>query len=84
MTKIKRLVPLVPTPPVLPQCCVPVKPPYVGQVDWRKRRYKDKDTDPDKCQRSALFKIKGKPYCRVHAGQVALKILLEEDDAGTK
>ncbi len=85
--KIKLLKPppheYVPTP----QCCVPVQAPSYNS-DWRAQRYKERGTDPKLCQRNSTVIIDGKPYCRLHAGQVALDILLmqelEEEDAKEK
>lgn len=34
--------------------------------------------DPKKCQRQATVRIDGVPYCRAHAGQKALQILIED------
>lgn len=42
---------------------------------WRRKRYGERGTVVNKCQRSASVEIDGKHYCRPHAGQIALKIL---------
>lgn len=57
-----------------PQCCVPVDPPTHAQ-HWRRDRYKKlrPHFDPDQCQRESTMMIDGKPYCRIHAGQLALE-----------
>ncbi len=34
--------------------------------------------DPKKCQRRATVRIDGVPYCKLHAGQRALQILIED------
>lgn len=62
-----------------PQCCVTVAAP-VRNPDWRKEYYAGKPNDYTKCQRPATIELDGKFYCRPHAGWVALRILLEEEE----
>ncbi len=76
--KIKVLKPLVPKPDATPQCCVKVDPPWRNS-SWRKERYGGEENDYNRCQRNSTVQIDGKYYCRLHAGQVALSILLEEN-----
>lgn len=58
---------------VTPQCCAEVEPPTHANM-WRRDRYlKLRPTfDPDRCQRESTVEIDGKPYCRLHAGGIAL------------
>ncbi|MER9176202.1 hypothetical protein NKH72_21740 [Mesorhizobium sp. M0955] len=58
---------------VTPQCCAEVEPPTHATM-WRRDRYKKlrPQFDPDRCQRESTLDIEGKPYCRIHAGQLAL------------
>lgn len=62
-----------PDPAHTPQCCMPVEPPTHANM-WRRDRYKRlrPTFDPDKCQRESTIEIDGQPYCRLHAGGVAL------------
>ena len=57
-----------------PQCCVPVDPPTHDQ-EWRRRRHlkNHPQFDPDRCQRESTLTIGSQPYCRLHAGQLALE-----------
>lgn len=56
-----------------PQCSADVDPPTHANM-WRRDRYKKlrPTFDPDKCQRESTIEIDGKPYCRLHAGGLAL------------
>lgn len=36
--------------------------------------------DPHKCARAARFKVNGRKYCTQHAGELALKHLLKEQE----
>ena len=53
--------------------------------NWRKRWYgskarRDTGHDPAKCQRRAAISINGQPYCRQHAAEYALRLILMEQD----
>lgn len=80
MTKIEIIKPLpeikVPRPRV--QCSVVVDDPP-GVPGWRRRHYASDRTSTDhtRCQFQSVVKIDGKVYCARHAGNVALRILLE-------
>ncbi|WP_316397326.1 hypothetical protein [Bradyrhizobium sp. 33ap4] len=58
---------------VTPQCCAPVEPPTKATM-WRRDRYLKlrPSFNPDACQRESTVEIDGKPYCRLHAGGLAL------------
>jgi hypothetical protein len=62
-----------PEPVHTPQCCMKVDPPTHANM-WRRDRYKTlrPTFDPDLCQRESTVRIDGKPYCRIHAGGIAL------------
>lgn len=57
-----------------PQCSATVPPPTHSE-QWRLGRYKElrPHYDPTKCQRESTLSIDKKPYCRIHAGQIALE-----------
>lgn len=63
-----------PEPLHTPQCTMPVDPPTHATM-WRRDRYKRlrPSFDPDRCQRESTIEIDGKPYCRLHAGGLALE-----------
>lgn len=92
MTSARRLAPLPSERPVLPQCSVAVADPSHAP-GWRARRYGRAatkrssfheatgqllDVDPARCVRHAIVEIEGSPYCSLHGGQIALKLLLGE------
>ena len=79
--KILRPNPLPPSD--LPQCDAVVEDAYRNPA-WRQEHYGGKANDVSKCQRHATVQIGDKHYCRPHAGQRALKILLEMQDAKEK
>jgi hypothetical protein len=60
------------------QCCV-VPEDTARLSEWRQKRYKKfrPEFDPMLCQRESVVIIEGKPYCRPHAGQLALKYWLD-------
>lgn len=62
-----------PEPLHTPQCSAPVEPPTHATM-WRRDRYirLRPHMDPDRCQRESTIEIDGKPYCRLHAGGIAL------------
>lgn len=62
-----------PDPIITPQCSAAVDPPTKASM-WRRDRYKKlrPTFDPDRCQRESSIEINGKPYCRIHAGGLAL------------
>lgn len=62
---------------ITPQCCAPVEPPTHATM-WRRDRYKKlrPEFNPDLCQRESSLSIHDKPYCRIHAGGLALDMWL--------
>ena len=81
MTEALRLTPKIERRRDTPQCCVEVKETeYQERMNWRRLHYgRNPRKDPMLCQRKATFQIDGKPYCRGHAGEVCLGILLGEE-----
>jgi len=79
----RRLRPPVPKPTFI-QCCVPVDVMEYSKeyIARRKKRAAERSDDwqHDHCMKHATVEIDGRPYCRPHAGQVALARLLEEPD----
>lgn len=77
--RIRSLVPSPPHTENLPQCSA-----YTGDksawnhLSWRQRveRCMKKGSDPRLCTKGAGIEIDGKPYCRQHAGAIAIDILL--------
>lgn len=60
---------------VTPQCTA-VIPADTRFEQWRKERYRQlrPAMDPDRCQRESVVELDGKPYCRLHAGGIALQL----------
>ena len=79
---VKRIKPLVPKPVTTPQCCVKFDPKQFQAHYLRRReeRCAEHGLKIDQCTRPSSFRIDGKNYCTMHAGQVALRILTEEQD----
>lgn len=92
MTRARRLAPPKVDRPPAAQCCVRIADP-AHAPGWRKHRYGPGATkrsryheatgqlqhvDPALCVRGAVVEIDGLPYCSIHGGQVALKLLLGE------
>lgn len=77
---IEELVPVVPTPPFHP-CEARLKSYGYLTEEYKERRARSlkQTTDKNLCGRRSAYKLEGKCYCRVHAGQVALKILVERE-----
>ncbi len=77
--RIKSLIPPPPHTENLGQCSA-----YTGDQSglnspfWRNRveRCMKMGFDPRLCTRGAGIEIDGKPYCRLHAGAIAIDILL--------
>ena len=44
---------------------------------WREERYGENKIKPFQCSRPSVVKIKGKNYCRLHAGHTLLDLLVE-------
>lgn len=66
---IKQLKKLVPDKPELPRC-----------EAHRKSKYANDSDDSDlQCTRSATYRINGMNYCKPHAGDFALKLLLNSE-----
>lgn len=61
-----------------PQCSA-VVPATTSHEIWRKGRYAKlrPHMDPTCCQRESSIEIDGKPYCRRHAGNIALDMWLQ-------
>lgn len=57
-------------------CAIPLDQYSDRLADWRKQRYADQP-DPATCRRMATVKINNKPYCRPHAGLIALRKWLD-------
>lgn len=75
----KTLIPLPVPVPTTPQCCVPYEE-LLCANHYRKSRAEKvskKGLDPAFCSFSSKYRIKGKPYCAKHAGQAALRLLVE-------
>lgn len=86
MPKIVELRPKVPMPPLVEQCQASPDVTSTRLTEWRQQRYREMHPgfDPMKCQRHATIKIDGKNYCRPHAGQLALQILLDQQKGKRK
>lgn len=83
MSGVRRIKPAVERV-VTPQCCVEIyRNPAVPNVYWKHRKRMDepKGFDSNLCARSSAWVIDGKHYCGLHAGQVALSILIQRDEA---
>lgn len=68
-------------PTYTPQCCVEMaRNPAVPSIYWKHRKRMDepKGFDSNRCARSSTYEIDGKHYCSLHAGQIALQILMTE------
>jgi len=69
-----------PEPVSTPQCSMVV---YTAGHDaaWRERWYGQRrpGADPKRCQHDSNVTIDGKPYCRRHAGALALERWLKGD-----
>ena len=77
---ITRLRPEAPAPVETPQCCVEIyRNPAVPRVYWAHRQRMDepKGFDSKRCARWATYEIDGGHYCSLHAGQLALALLLQ-------
>ena len=59
----------------LHQCSTSVPVKY--NLNRREQRTGQAGWDMDLCQRNGTVEIDGKPYCRLHAGQIALDKLLK-------
>jgi len=72
LTTLKLFV-IKPERVVTPQC-ITVIPADTRFEEWRKGRYQKlrSHLDASRCQRESVVTIDGKPYCRLHAGGVAL------------
>ena len=65
--------------PVLPQCSV-VNGSNAYNAAYLKRRAErlvERGYDPTRCSAQGSVEIDGRPYCKRHAGIVALNILLD-------
>lgn len=82
MSDISTLKPIVVKPErvVTPQCSA-VIPADTRFEEWRKGRYQRlrPHLDHTRCQRESVVQIEGKPYCRLHAGGLALDRWLKGD-----
>ena len=78
----KGLKVLKPRPPIIPQrlqtpqCCVQPDEQFTSYriSQWRKERYARirPEWNPEQCQLASVVLIDEKPYCRKHAGIIAL------------
>lgn len=63
-----------------PQCSMPFhtydRAENQPQARERRGRVVAKGRDPSRCAAASVFVVNGKPYCRQHAGEVALRILM--------
>lgn len=77
---IKRVKPLKPKPIETPQCCVSfdTKPFNQYYLKRRKERCKELGYEWNCCTRPSSYEISEKFYCTMHAGKVALAMLLKE------
>lgn len=75
MIKKLKLVNIKPKKVITPQCQAPADSDSSRYKQWRLDRYKKlrPDYDPLKCQRASTVAINDQPYCRCHAGQLALR-----------
>lgn len=79
MTEIRLLRPRRLTANMTPQCSC--EPEAVGWSDAyiarRKKEMTAEGMDPLKCRRRATVEIDGTPYCMLHAGPIAVNLLLQ-------
>ncbi len=74
--RIKELKPRIPTIPALPQCSAKIDDP-IKRRGWRQQYYEKRtDIDSTRCVRNSTIELNGRPYCRLHAGSIAIDILL--------
>ena len=80
---IEVLIPPVPEPPSYPCEGVLKSYPYLNDAYKARRAASLKQTgDYNLCGRRAMYKVEGKCFCKVHAGQAALEYLIAmEEDA---
>jgi len=79
---MKRIKPIIPDRVVTPQCRVAFDHSVYGKhyLEHRASRCNKLGWAVDQCCKPSSYEIDGKFYCTQHAGQIALKILLERDD----
>lgn len=77
---MKRIKPIKPKPVQTPQCCVDFDPSCYGPGYNERRAEKCERLgwDVNKCGKPSTYEINGKFYCTQHAGQLALRMLMEE------
>lgn len=79
----QSLVPLPVPVPTTPQCCVPFEMLCANHYrQSRAEKVHKKGLDPAFCSFQSKYRIKGKPYCAKHAGQAALRLLMELEKEG--
>lgn len=77
--KLKRF-PQEPQPqPETPRCDANVSVITEHEKRWRAQRYDQAVDQPFRCSRSSVVKIRGKCYCRLHGGHVALDMVISGD-----
>lgn len=50
-----------------------------GTRRMREKRAADRGTPPEQCGTYATHRIDGDPYCRTHAGKMALDLMLRDE-----
>lgn len=80
MKRLARVKPIRPAPVVTPQCCVSFDGKMFQKhyLERRSKRCAAMGWNPAKCTKPSSYKIDGNHYCTQHAGQLAIKILLED------